>query len=115
MTELQLMAQCNIWLWNGRPELRGRFRRVKNETDHFGMSARSRMAQGVENRSTGIVKGTWDSFLVTNPIVWIEFKVGAGRLTDEQREFAKMGDAVGWQFAVIRNLEDFKILINGKF
>ena len=63
---------------------------------------------GALNKSTGIVKGTWDSFFVVQPIVWVEFKVGSGVLSQEQRDFARMGAEIGWGFTVVRNLEEFQ-------
>jgi len=104
MNEIQLQAECTTWFQNNMRNERGRFRRVKNETDLKGQAG---IRMGALNKATGIVRGTWDSFFVVNPIVWIEFKVSAGVLSPEQREFAKMGIEAGWKFHVCRNLEDF--------
>jgi hypothetical protein len=108
--ELKLQAECTIWFRNNMIKHRGKFRRVKNETDKFGTTELQRIKQGVENRSTGIVRGTWDSFFVTRPITWIEFKSEKGVLTKEQKEFKEMGITVGWNFYIIKNLEQFQYL-----
>jgi len=113
-TELQLQAACTIWFQNNMRSYRGRFRRIKNETGLKGDYGRR---IGAENRATGIVAGTWDSFFMCEPIVWIEFKFGHGSLSPVQREFADVGKELGWKFHVIRTLEDFitiaKIYFNG--
>ena len=66
---------------------------------------------GALNKSTGIVKGTWDAFLISRPMCWIEFKTDKGNLSAEQMEFAKMGLEVGWHFAIVRTLEDFQNVV----
>jgi hypothetical protein len=84
---------------------RRRWRRVKNETDLKGKQG---MIMGQQNKATGIVKGTWDSFFIAEPIVWLEFKSERGSLSKEQVEFQEMGYEVGWKFAVINSLDKFK-------
>jgi hypothetical protein len=108
--ELKLQAECTLWFRNNMRNHRGKFRRVKNETDKFGTTELQRIKQGVENRSTGIVRGTWDSFFITKPITWIEFKIGNNDLSDEQKEFMLMGLEVGWKFSVARSIEDFQAI-----
>lgn len=109
MTELQLQAACTVWFQNNMREYRGRFRRVKNETDLKGKFG-ARM--GALNKTTGIVAGTWDAFLMVEPIVWIEFKTDAGALSTDQKEFKAIGEKLGWNFVVIRTLDDFKNMIH---
>lgn len=109
MSEIKLQQECTVWFQNECRNLRGRFRRVKNETDlKGGFGAR----MGALNKATGIVKGTWDAFLMTRNITWIEFKTGTGVLSPEQIEFARVGTELGWKFSVIRSLGDFKHLIS---
>lgn len=111
-TELELQQECTIWFQNTMRNHRGRFRRVKNETDLKGKFG-ARM--GALNKSTGIVKGTWDAFLIVNPIAWIEFKVGSGVLSADQKDFARMGAELGWAFYIVRSLDDFKKVIYGYY
>jgi len=108
--ELKLQAECTVWFQNNMVKHRGKFRRVKNETDKFGTTELQRIKQGVENRSTGIVKGTWDAFLMARPIVSIEFKSKTGTLTKEQKEFRDIGIEYGWAFFVIKELEEFQTI-----
>lgn len=70
------------------------------------------MKQLNENKLTGIVPGTWDSFLLRNPMTWIEFKVGKNGLTHEQIEFMNIGEALGHEFYIVRTFQQFKNLIN---
>jgi hypothetical protein len=104
-SEIKLQSACTIWFQNEMFRHRGYFRRVKNELDQWGTN---RVAQLVNNRSTGIVPGTWDAFLCTQPITWIEFKTAKGRLSDAQKEFQKIGEKLGWNFRVVRTLEEFQ-------
>lgn len=112
MSEIQLQADCTIWFQNTMREYRGRFRRVKNETDNFTTNTRSRIAQGVMNRTTGVVAGTWDAFLVVEPIVWIEFKYGHNGLSPEQVKFMEIGKSLGWRFHVVKTLPEFQNVVN---
>lgn len=102
--ELQLQAACVTWFQNNMREHRGKFRRVRNETDLKGKHG---MIQGQINKATGIVSGTWDSFFIVSPIHWIEFKWGNNGLSPNQKEFAKLGTACGWRFHVIKTLDQF--------
>jgi len=111
-SELQLQAHCYLWFHNNLPKHRGCFRRVRNETDVKG---RAGMILGQQNKATGIIAGTWDSFFVIDPIVWIEFKFGRGTLSQAQREFQAIGEEAGWNFHVIKSLETFKLVANGYF
>lgn len=114
MTELQLQSECAVWFQNTMYKHRGYFRRVKNETDAF-ISVRSRIAQGMQNKSTGIVAGTWDSFLMVEPILWIEFKVGTNGLSPPQKEFMRIGLILGWRFKIVKILEQFQTIVYDEF
>ena len=103
--ELQLKAECVTWFQNNMINHRGKFRRVKNETDLKGKQG---MIMGQLNKATGIRKGTWDSFFIYDPIFWIEFKSSKGTLSKEQKEFMEMGKQVGWKFSVVYSLEQFQ-------
>jgi hypothetical protein len=105
MTELQLQAACTIWFQNNMIAHRGKFRRVKNETDLKGKQG---VIMGQLNKATGIVKGTWDAFLIVEPICWIEFKTDKGYLSPEQKMFQNFGEQVNWNFRTVRSLEDFQ-------
>lgn len=110
--EIKLQAECTTWFQNEMPKFRRRWRRVKNETDVKG---RQGMILGQLNKATGIVRGTWDSFFIVEPIVWLEFKTDTGSLSKEQIEFQEMGYEVGWKFVVIRSLSQFKIVSHDLF
>lgn len=114
INEIQLQAECYQWFQNNMVKHRGKFRRVKNETDNF-TSSRSRIAQGQMNKATGIVAGTWDAFFIIDPIVWIEFKWGKNTLTPEQKQFKLLGEEAGWHFWEIRSLHAFKQIANEYF
>ena len=105
--ELKLQAECVFWFKNNMKKHDKKFRRVKNETD---LKGRQGMIMGMQNKATGIVAGTWDSFFIYDPIVWVEFKVGKGQLSKDQIDFQEMGYLVGWRFFEVRTLLIFQNL-----
>jgi hypothetical protein len=110
--ELRLQAECTTWFQNNMPQFRRRWRRVRNETDVKGKHG---MILGQMGKATGIVAGTWDSFFIVEPIVWLEFKADKGSLSKDQIEFQEFGYEVGWKFVVVKSLEQFKIVSHDCF
>lgn len=108
--ELKLQIKCAMWLHDNRQDEKLLFRRIKNELDGSG---RNRMQQLNENKLSGIVAGTWDSFYLRKPMTWIEFKYGKGTLSEAQKTFMDIGLELGHEFYIIRSLEVFKIIIDG--
>jgi hypothetical protein len=110
--ELKLQADCTTWFQNNMSRHRKKWRRVKNETDLKGKQG---MIMGQLNKATGIVAGTWDSFFIVEPVVWLEFKGAKGVLSKEQIEFQEMGYEVGWKFVTVKTLEQFKDVCKSLF
>jgi len=110
-SELQLHARCTIWLHNTYPEER----RMWHHNDNNSTSRR----EGNKKRTLGVTKGWWDIEWITpdGELVFIEFKVGNGVLTREQKEF--MAETlrrrpVGTFFFVEKSFETFTKLIKTK-
>lgn len=114
--ELKLQHECWMWFHNEMqlkyPAEKGKYRRIKNELDGHGTRGIAQMKQLNENKLTGIVAGTWDSFYMRYPMTWIEFKTAKGILSDAQKEFRDIGRELGHEFWIIRNLEQFKTMVN---
>lgn len=114
-TELRLQAACSQWFWNTHIKHRKRLRRIKNELDnHPYKTKQERMIQLNENKSTGIIPGDSDFYFVDMPILYIELKTETGTQSDEQKEFEQLVKSFGHDYALVRNLQDFKTLINGR-
>jgi hypothetical protein len=110
--EIKLMAECYLWFNNNCHKHRGLFRRVKNELDDYPVKTKIQLYQQLnENKLTGIVPGTWDAFFMARRIVWFEFKVGNNGLSEDQKEFMRIGLQYGWIFYITTSLEEFKLQI----
>lgn len=114
--ELKLQHECWVYWHDKMQHHKGKFRRVKNELDNYPRKTKTQMFQQLnENKMTGVVPGTWDGFFMTKPIVWVEFKIPPNGLSEEQKEFKRIGSELGWMFYEITTVNEFKNLIYGLF
>lgn len=59
--------------------------------------------------ATGLLPGVSDTILVLpNKVIFCEFKDAKGRQSDKQIDFENRVTALGFEYWIIRNLEDFK-------
>ena len=99
--------QCAIvefWNLRGRRDLE--LRAVPNGGLRNPVTARRLKAEGVR-------PGTPDMFVVlpNGRTGWIEIKTPKGRLTDEQKEFARKVLNLGHEWAVVKDLKDAQIVL----
>jgi len=107
MTELQFQAKCFQHFHNKYRQHRGRLRRVKNELDnHPYKTTDQRIKQLGENKATGVIPGDSDFYLIGNPMVFIELKIGAAQ-SPAQKEFQKLVEASGHLYYIVRTLDQF--------
>lgn len=68
---------------------------------------------GNRNKAMGVVAGVSDMELICldGRMIFIEFKIPGGTLSDEQKEFASEVQARGHSYVVIFSLAEFKELI----
>lgn len=66
-------------------------------------------------KATGLLPGASDLIVVHGPVVlWVEVKTPTGKQSEVQLEFQKRVVSLGYEYVIVRSLEDFKQLINKK-
>lgn len=65
-------------------------------------------------KATGLLSGVSDLivFLPNGKMLFVELKLQNGRQSDNQKDFEKRVDDLGYPYHIIRSLEQFKELIN---
>lgn len=103
--ELKMQAACVKWLRNERPETRGLFFAVNNNSEHIG--------RAMIRKSIGTIAGVSDTiFLWKGKAYFIEFKTVKGRQSSEQKRWQKIVEDNGFNYYIVRSLDEFKNLIN---
>lgn len=104
MTEAQIQAACVTWLWNTYPLTRGLFFAVNNNSEH--------VARAMNRKAVGLVAGVSDTiFLWKGTAHLIEFKTPTGKQSAKQKEWENKVYLEGFEYRIIRSLEEFKQLI----
>jgi len=108
MTEQRIQQSCFMYFHNHYPKHRGLFFRIKNE----GTSKIS----GAIGKATGITPGVSDMILLIPPgkTLFLEFKTETGRQSNKQIEWEKTVTNAGFEYHIIRSINDFKLLCNDK-
>jgi hypothetical protein len=106
-TEEALQAACYMWAHNSIPEIRGLL------CYNLNNSSNKRMA-GV-NKAMGLQPGRSDLVLYwRGRAIMIEMKLPSGNQQPEQKQWQCKIEANGFEYHIIRTLEQFKELINLK-
>lgn len=106
MTELQMQAQCATWFWNTFP--------AERRMLHCNMNNSFNRIAGASAKALGVIKGISDmELIVRGAVIFIEFKVGEGKQSDEQIDFMNKVDQRGHSYIIIRSFGEFKLLIYG--
>lgn len=106
ITELQMQSQCATWFWNTYPSERRML--------HCNMNNSFNRIAGANAKAMGVVKGISDMELILpGTVVFIEFKVGAGKQSDEQIDFMNKLEQRGHAYTIIRSFSEFKLFIYG--
>ena len=109
--ESKIQSECFIWYNNNfclkfhNP--RGMMFSVPNE-----LGGRNKVGTALA-RSTGLMAGVSDAILIlpNSKIIFIEFKTAKGRQTEKQKEFEERVKKHGYEYFIIRSLDEFKKLI----
>ena len=103
-TEQQIQSECVRWLWNAHTETRGLFFSVTNNSENIG--------RAMVRKSMGLVAGVSDMlFLWKGKTYCIEFKTMTGEQSDAQIIWQDKVTRQGFEYYVIRSLDEFKNLI----
>lgn len=69
----------------------------------------------MRKKSTGMVAGVSDLIVLQpNKCMFVEVKTHLGRQSDKQKEFEAQVQALGFEYHLVRSLQDFQIIINGQ-
>jgi len=101
--EARLQQECYMYFHNTYPNLRGLFFKIKNEGTN--------KITGARDKATGLIAGVADSCLLINrTAVFIEFKMGKGRQSENQIAWEKTVNAAGYKYVIVRTLHNFQML-----
>jgi hypothetical protein len=69
--------------------------------------------EAMKLKSTGVVAGVSDLIvLLPNRCLFIEVKTDVGRQSDKQKEFEQIVKKLGFDYQLVRSLDDFLTFIN---
>jgi ATP-dependent exoDNAse (exonuclease V) beta subunit len=104
MTETQIQSECVKWLWNEHPYTRGLFFAVQNNSEHI--------ARAMQRKGMGLIAGVSDTIFLWNGNTYlIEFKTDTGRQSKAQKAWQEKVGSQGFQYYIIRSVNEFKNLI----
>lgn len=106
LSEVAIQSRAFINLWNTRPELRGRFFTINNNSENA--------IKGALNRAMGVLSGVSDMCFLTGDgkSIWIEWKTSTGKQSPAQKEWAATCDKLGHTYVVVENELEFITIIN---
>lgn len=101
-SEDAIQSECYVWFNNTYRDLRGCLFAVPNG------GARGAL-EGKILKMTGVYKGVSDMILLYNATAYlIEMKNQFGEQSPEQKEWQEKMDAQGFEYVVLRNIDEFK-------
>ena len=103
-SEDKIQSDCYVWFHNTYPHLRGllcyNLNNSKNKID------------GARNKAKGLIAGRSDMVLYyQSNAIMIEFKTSDGSQSAGQKEWASLVTSQGFQYHIIRSLDEFQMLI----
>lgn len=104
-SEAKIQQQCYVYFTNTfclkHHEPRLLMFSVPNES--------SSVTEQMRKKSTGLIAGVSDTIIVfPNKVVFCEFKDDKGRQSERQIDFEQRVTKLGFEYWIIRSLEDFK-------
>lgn len=106
MTESQLQQQIFIWFKNNyQINKKGFIFSIPNGGSRNILEAKTLKA-------TGVVAGVSDLIiLMPNRCIFVELKTETGNQSDKQKDFENVVSDLGFEYYLIRSLEEFKSII----
>ena len=106
-TEIKLQSDCFLWHWNTYPQERGLL--------CYNLNNSANKIQGNQNKSLGLIKGRSDMVYYKKSIAdMLEFKTLDGVQSLDQKNWEKIITDEGFDYIIIRTLEQFKNYITSK-
>jgi hypothetical protein len=100
-SEGKIQQECVIWFRNNNLKTSNLIFSVPNE----GKSA----AEQMYKKALGMMSGVSDTIIIMqNKVIFCEFKDDHGKQSDKQIIFQNKVENLGFEYWLIRNLEDFK-------
>ena len=106
VSEAAIQSQAFINLWNNRPDLRGRFFTINNNSENA--------IKGSLNKALGVLAGVSDMcfLLEDGRVLWIEWKTLKGHQSRKQEAWGELCCKLGHLYIIVRNEEEFLKIIN---
>lgn len=105
LSEAKIQSTCVTWLWNERPETRGCFFSVTNNSEHI--------ARAMQRKALGLIPGVADTIFIWNGKIYaIEFKTESGKQSARQIWWEGIARKQGAEYFIVRDLDGFKEIIN---
>lgn len=104
-SEARIQYECVTWIRNHHPETYGLFFEINNNPNS--------QQQGGIRTSMGMFAGVSDTvFLWNGKTYWLEFKNATGRQQKVQKTWQKIVEGQGFEYHLIRSLEQFQKIIS---
>lgn len=72
-------------------------------------------AQAIKLKATGLVAGVSDLIIIQpNRVLFVELKIDKGKQSDNQKEFEQIVTNLGFEYHLVRSLEQFQEIIKNK-
>lgn len=104
-TESRIQSECVQWFRNNYCLKHHNPSCIMFSVSNEGKNA----AEQMRKVSMGMMAGVSDTIIVfPNHVIFCEFKDDKGRQSDKQKEFEQRINALGFDYWLIRNFEEFK-------
>jgi hypothetical protein len=72
--------------------------------------------EAITMKATGLLAGASDLIVITpnGKLIFVELKTDTGKQSDKQIDFENRVKKLGFEYHLIRSIDEFKIIINGK-
>ena len=109
--ESKIQQQIVMWYRNTYCTIKNNPRHLIFSVPNEGKDIKEQLAK----RATGMLSGVSDLIVVRpDEVLFIECKDAKGKQREQQKNFQNTVDALGFEYHVVRSLEEFKKIIHAK-
>lgn len=104
-SEIAMQSKAFQNLWNERPDLRGRFFAINNNSENA--------IKGASNKAMGVLAGVSDMAFLSGSgrIIWIEWKLPSGSQSRDQINWEQTVTNLGHTYVIVRSEDEFRRII----